>query len=134
MAERCERIMYTMSDATALQFYSQVCGLDAMAWAANDGSNKQIDKICFLDLLIDVLAPDLITRGYAPHILNSLGRRITPRRPSNMIGPRGTLFSVLSRSLRAMTQIRKVHEGNGAQRMPKGHDHWKRSAENGLLT
>jgi hypothetical protein len=68
MAARVEHVMDTMSDATALQFYGQVCGLDAMAWAANDGSDKQIDKICLLDLLIDAVAPDLIARGYAPHM------------------------------------------------------------------
>ena len=61
-------MLQDMRHNDALRVYGVACGINAMAWAANDGSNASIETISKLDALLDALAPLLQARGYVPTV------------------------------------------------------------------
>jgi hypothetical protein len=66
-AAETKTLMDAMDNETALRFYGQVCGLNAMAWAE---SNMDCAS---LDFLIDIVAPLLEARGYVPEMQSGGG-------------------------------------------------------------
>jgi hypothetical protein len=72
-AAKTKMLMDAMKNKTALRFYGQVCGLFAMAAAANEGSAPHFNTISGLEALIDIVAPLLEARGYVPQMQSGGG-------------------------------------------------------------